>query len=72
MTTRFFGQTAVLLFALAGLSTRGADEPGSLSVLAAGAKADGASDDTAAIQRALDEAAKTGGRVLLPSGRYLV
>lgn len=36
------------------------------------AKADGVTDDTAAIQKACDEAAKTGGRVHLPPGRYLV
>jgi len=58
--------------AVTGLSSRAAEEPGSFSVLTAGAKADGVTDDTAAIQKALDEASKAGGRVLLPSGRYLV
>jgi hypothetical protein len=38
----------------------------------AGLAADGVTDDTAAIQKALDEAAKAGGRVYLPPGRYLV
>ncbi len=37
-----------------------------------GAKADGVTDDTAAIQQALDETGKTGGRVSLPPGKYLV
>ena len=37
-----------------------------------GAKGDGASDDTAAIQAAADEAAKLGGIVYLPPGKYLV
>jgi len=37
-----------------------------------GAKGDGVTDDTAAIQRSLDAAAKTGGRVCLPPGKYLV
>ena len=37
-----------------------------------GAKADGKSDDTAAIQKALDAAGKRGGAVRLPAGRYLV
>ena len=37
-----------------------------------GAKADGVSDDTAAIQKALDQAALAGGRVHLPPARYLV
>jgi len=71
-TPRLVGQAVVLFLALAGLGSQAAEEPGSFSVLAAGAKADGATDDTAAIQSALDEASKTGGRVLLPSGRSLV
>lgn len=37
-----------------------------------GIKADGTTDDTAAIQKALDEAAKTGSTVVLPPARYLV
>ena len=37
-----------------------------------GAKADGVTDDTAAIQKALDQAAQTGGKVHLPPARYLV
>jgi hypothetical protein len=37
-----------------------------------GAVADGATDDTAAIQAAIDEAALKGGQVYLPPGRYLV
>ena len=36
------------------------------------AKADGKTDDTAAIQKALDAAAKQGGVVRLPAGKYLV
>lgn len=49
-----------------------AEEPGGLSATIFGAKADGATDDTAAIQQALVEAGKAGGKVLLPPGRYLV
>lgn len=49
-----------------------AQEPGNYSVLASGAKADGTTDDTAAIQKCMDDAAKTGGRVNVPAGRYLV
>ncbi len=49
-----------------------ADEPGHFSVLASGAKRDPSTDDTAAIQRALDDAEKSGGVVQLPPGRYLV
>jgi len=37
-----------------------------------GAKADGVTDDTAAIQKACDEAAKLGGEVYLPPAKYLV
>lgn len=36
-----------------------------------GAKADGVSDDTAAVQRAIDVAAEAGGRCLLAAGTYL-
>jgi hypothetical protein len=49
-----------------------AEESGAVSVAASGAKADGVTDDTAAIQKALDLAANAGGKVLLPPGRYLV
>jgi hypothetical protein len=35
-------------------------------------KADGLTDDTPAVQMALDEASKTGGEVMLPAGRYLI
>ncbi len=37
-----------------------------------GAKGDGVTDDTAAIQKALDEAGKTGGEVKLAPAKYLV
>ncbi len=37
-----------------------------------GAKGDGKTDDTNAIQKAIDHASKTGGRVYLPPGKYLV
>jgi len=49
-----------------------AEEAGVLSPLAAGAKMEGSSDSTAAIQKALDDAGKAGGCVHLPPGRYLV
>jgi len=45
---------------------------GIFSVKDFGAKADGTTDDTAAIQSALDAAAKLGGKVYLPPGKYLV
>jgi pectate lyase-like protein len=45
---------------------------GPFDVVSFGAKADGKSDDTAAIQKALDEAGKHGGVVRLPAGKFLV
>lgn len=41
-------------------------------VQAFGAAADGQTDDTAAIQRALDTAGQRGGTVYLPAGQYLI
>src|SRR5208283_1612048 len=49
-----------------------ADESGAVSVMLSGAKADGLTDDTAAIQKALDQAGQAGGRVHLPPARCLV
>ena len=49
-----------------------APPPGSIDVLQLGARADGQTDDTAAIQKALDLAGKRGGVVRLPAGRFLV
>lgn len=43
-----------------------------INVKAFGVKADGKTDDTEAIQKALDAAAKSGERVYLPAGKYLV
>ena len=37
-----------------------------------GAKGDGVSDDTAAIQKALNQVAGTGGTVLVPTGTYMI
>ncbi len=45
--------------------------PGFWSVRDFGARGDGVADDTAAFQRALDAAGKTGGIVQAPAGRYL-
>src|ERR1041384_2670402 len=64
--------TALVASVVGGVAGHAADEPGNFSVLASGAKADGATDETAAIQKALDDAAKSGGRAQLPPGRYLV
>jgi hypothetical protein len=63
--------TGVLL-AISNPGSQAAEEPASGSPVVAGAKADGTSDSTAAIQKSLDEAAKAGGSVHLPPGRYLV
>src|ERR1019366_5793328 len=45
---------------------------GVISAKAIGAKGDGVADDTVAIQKALDEAGITGGRVYLPPGKFVV
>ena len=55
-----------------GREQRPTELHGDLAVRVAGARADGASDNTAAIQHSLDAAARTGGRVQLSPGRYLV
>lgn len=48
-----------------------ASDPGNLNVRAFGAAGDGKTNDTAAIQRALDAAGKVEGTVHLPPGVYL-
>jgi len=69
----FVGSLAtIVLLAISNLSSPALDEPGSGTPLFAGAKADGTSDCTAAIQKSLDDAAKAGGSVRLPPGRYRV
>ena len=69
----FIGGLATgVLLAISNPSSHAVEEPSSGSPVLAGAKADGSSDSTAAIQKSLDEAAKAGGSVHLPPGRYLV
>jgi hypothetical protein len=72
--TRSFHVLLVGLFCLSlpASAARAAEETGALSVQAFGAKTDGTTDDTVAIQKMLDEAAKTGGKAVLPAGRYRV
>ena len=61
---------ALVFCAVCICSARGSAE---LDVRAFGAKGDGATKDTAAVQRALDACAKAGGgRVTVPPGTYLV
>ena len=63
-----FGVAAGLLALVAPLP----GGEGSYSARAFGARGDGAAKDTAAVQAAIDAAARAGGgRVLLPAGRYL-
>jgi hypothetical protein len=66
---------AFLSLTSACLADSSASDPageGVISAKAAGARGDGAVDDTVAIQKALDEAGQSGGRVWLPPGKYLV
>lgn len=73
-------RSGLALAVVAWFLATGVDAPGEPAARASrpvelkesGIKADGSSDDTTAIQRALDAAAKLGGVVELPAGRYLV
>jgi hypothetical protein len=57
--------------ATASTPERSAASLGFFNVLEFGAKGDGKSKDTAAIQAAVDAAGKTGGTVVFPAGNYL-
>jgi hypothetical protein len=72
-TIRILRTTLIVSF-LAGvaLAQAPATPKDQLDVTAFGAKVDGTSDDTAAIQKALDRAGQQGGVVRLPAGKYLV
>jgi hypothetical protein len=74
MTTRSIASVALCILVLFGcpMTTQADQEANPFSRLAAGLDPDGARDATAAIQQQLEEAGKTGGRVLLPAGRYRV
>ena len=58
----------VVAVAVLGAAARAAD----FNVRDFGATGDGSTKDTAAVQRALDRCAGTGGRVVVPPGTYLV
>ena len=66
--------TGAMPMVLVGKQSTAADAHtgGAFGVTTFGAKADGRTDDTEAIQRAMDAAARTGGTVVLPPARYLV
>lgn len=60
----------IMIFAISHVAI--GQSEGTFNVRELGAKADGASDDTDAIQRAIDACGDAGGgRVLFPEGRYL-
>jgi hypothetical protein len=59
---------AVLLFPL----LLPAQTPDTYPITAYGAVADGKTDNTAAFQKAIDEAEKKGGRVYIPAGQWLI
>src|SRR6516225_1576722 len=66
-----FGQPAASFGASMGCAPRPASSF-IVNVSDRGARGDGQTDDTSAIQSAIDEVAKKGGTVLLPNGTYMV
>jgi len=64
--------STLILMAVQLLAQENGNMEGILNAKQYGAKADGATDDTAVVQKALDEAAKSGGVVYLPPGKYLI
>ncbi len=70
MSKRFVLILLVLVFAVT--MAYAAEDVKSANVRDFGAKGDGVTDDTAAIQSALDAVAKTGGVVHMPAGNYLI
>ena len=67
---------ALLSALISASAAQGCAKPPASSVVVnvknTGAKGDGSTDDTAAIQRAIDAVAGKGGTVLAPDGRYMV
>ena len=77
MSARWWAWWGCLLVLAAGAAGGGAVEvpvgqAGIFSIADFGAKSDGKSDDTAAIQAAIDKAAEKGGVVWVPPGQWLV
>ncbi|MCX7428897.1 MAG: glycosyl hydrolase family 28-related protein [Planctomycetia bacterium] len=71
-TALFAAAFCAVGFALPAFGQSAPAAPGPVDAAAFGVKADGKTDDTAAIQKALDAAGKLGGVVRLPAGKYLV
>ncbi len=70
--TTFLGMAGLAGVHAARAAEQNADRRGSVyNVLDFGAKGDGKTPDSEAIQKALDAAGKTGGTAYLPAGRYL-
>lgn len=61
-----------LLLAVSGFLSFGLSAAGAVDVRECGAVGDGGADDTAAIQRGVDQAATSGGVVTIPPGTYRV
>ena len=72
------GPMLISLIMILALGARGSgaedtqSRDGIFPIMSFGAKGDGTTDDTAAIQRAIDAAAKLGGIVTIPGGKFLV
>jgi hypothetical protein len=72
LTASLAGLATAVLVAFLSFGSQAADEPGDAPTLIIAADAKGSADSTDVIQKVLDEAAKAGGSVHLPPGRYVV